>query len=104
MMPGGADEPIKYVDNSVHFGLFLFLSINICYRYHKSEKLIEGIIWAMFFGLLIEYFQQFIPAGDMDIYDGIADTLGVIAGYYLYKKNRVSLDKILVVIISLNFK
>lgn len=96
MMPGGAgDLSIKYVDKFVHFGLFLFLSINICYRYHKSEKLIEGIIWAIFFGLMTEYFQQFVPARDMDIDDGIADTLGVIAGYYLYKKSRVSLDKIL---------
>lgn len=96
LMPGGAGElSIKYVDKLVHFGLFLFLSINICYKYQQNEKLIEVILWAIFFGLLTEFFQQFVPARDMDIYDGIADTLGVIAGYYFYRIRRVKLDKIL---------
>lgn len=53
------------------------------------------MIFAIFFGLLTEVGQQFIPGRDMDIYDGIADTIGIIVGYYFYKKFRFKLDKLI---------
>lgn len=45
--------------------------------------------------MIAEVAQQFIPGRDMDIYDGIADTIGVIVGYYFYKKFQLILDKLI---------
>jgi VanZ family protein len=50
------------------------------------------MIWAILFGLVTEVAQQFIPDRDMDIYDGIADTIGVIVGYYFYKQFQFKFD------------
>lgn len=91
----GGVSSIKYLDKVVHFGLFLTLSINACYKYRIYERRTEVIIWMIFFGLMTEVLQQFIPGRDMDIYDGIADTLGVIIGYYIYKMNQLKLDKVI---------
>lgn len=89
-------HPMTYLDKVVHFGLFLILSINACYKYQNYERRTEAIIWMIFFGLMTEVIQQFIPGRDMDIYDGIADTLGVISGYYIYKMNQLTLDKVII--------
>lgn len=86
----------NYVDKVVHFIVFLLLSININYKYQKSGKLTGFIIWTIFLGLLTEVIQQFIPGRNMDIYDGIADTLGVIIGYYIYKNFQDRIVRILV--------
>ena len=97
MMPGEVGESsVRFADKVVHFGLFFFLSINICFKYQQHEKLIEIIVWGIFFGLMTEVMQQFVPERDMDLYDGIADTLGVIVGLYIYKNNSKKFDKLLI--------
>lgn len=50
---------------------------------------------AIILGLLTEVLQQFIPGRGMDIYDGIADTLGTVIGYYIYRSNKSKLDKLI---------
>lgn len=53
----------------------------------------------MFFGIILglmtEVIQQFIPGRNMDIYDAISDSLGIIIGYYAYRSKRNLFDKIL---------
>lgn len=93
--PSSGRFSVDYLDKVVHFGLFMILSINACFKFYKTEKQIDALIWSIFLGLLTEVVQQFIPGRDMDIYDGIADALGVICGYYIYKKSHVKLDKII---------
>ncbi|MDA3818660.1 MAG: VanZ family protein [Prolixibacteraceae bacterium] len=95
MVPGDGNVAGNYLDKVVHFLVFLMLSINICYRFYENKRLIDSLIWAIFFGLMTEVIQQFIPGRNMDIYDAIADTLGVISGFYLYKKAHIKIDIIL---------
>ena len=95
LAPGNGKVSIVYFDKFIHFSMFLALSINACYRYRKDSKRLEVLIWIILFGLLIEVAQQFVPHRDMDLYDGIADTIGVIAGYYLYRNNQIKLDKLI---------
>ncbi len=83
------------LDKVVHFGIFLFLSINICFKYLNHKKLTDMMLWATFFALLTEIAQQYIPGRDMDIYDGLADILGIISGYYGYKAFHPQIDKVL---------
>ena len=42
-------------------------------------------LWATIFGLITEVIQQFIPGRNREFYDGLADTLGIVSGFYLYQ-------------------
>lgn len=81
---GGVKVDIPFVDKVVHFFLFFALAANISYKYQNGTKEAPMLMWAILFGLLTEVLQQFVPGRDMDLYDGIADTLGVIGGYFFY--------------------
>ena len=96
MTPGNGKCAGNYLDKVVHFIVFLLFSININYKYYNSSKLTSFIIWAIFLGLMTEVIQQIIPGRNMEMYDGIADTLGIITGYYLYKNKKDRIGRILV--------
>ena len=95
LVPGNSQREVGHVDKIVHCCMFLVLSVNACYKFQKENRKTEALIWGIFFGLLTEVLQQFIPGRDMDIYDGIADTLGVIAGFYIYRFQQSKLDRII---------
>ncbi len=95
MMPGNGKIAGNYLDKVVHFGIFFLLSVNICYKFQNKETLISALLWAMLFGPFTEVIQQFIPGRGMDIYDGIADALGVVLGYYLYQTKPRSVERLL---------
>lgn len=86
LTPGNGKIAGNYLDKFVHFSMFLALGFNICKKYENQKKLIEGLMWAIVFGLLTEVVQQIIPGRNMEFYDGLADTLGVVSGFYLYRK------------------
>ena len=86
LMPGDGKVAGNYWDKVIHFAVFLFLSISICNKYIKSKKLIEILFFAIALGFSTEVIQQFIPGRNMDIYDAIADTIGVIIGFYFFRK------------------
>ena len=70
------------LDKIVHWGIFFFLTVQFLRYTNFSKKQTEGLLWIMVSGLLIEILQQWIPGRGMDIYDGLADVLGVVCGYY----------------------
>ncbi|PKP02223.1 MAG: hypothetical protein CVU11_12625 [Bacteroidetes bacterium HGW-Bacteroidetes-6] len=98
LVPGNGNVSVPYLDKVVHFFLFLALSVNVGYKYLNAKRLTDAMILAIFFGLITEVGQQFIPGRDMDLYDGIADTIGIIVGYYFYRKFRFKLDKLIVML------
>ncbi len=95
LSPGNGKIAGNYLDKVAHFGIFFILSINVCYKFQKDKPLTTALLWAILFGLLTEVLQQFIPGRNMDMYDGIADTLGVVIGFYIYTAKPVSFDKLL---------
>jgi len=95
MTPGNGKCAGNYLDKVVHFIVFLVLSLNVNYKYFNSPKLTGFIIWSIFLGLATEVIQQFIPGRNMEMYDAIADTLGIITGFYIYNASRDRSDKIL---------
>ncbi|TWF45016.1 VanZ like protein [Chitinophaga polysaccharea] len=81
-----------HFDKIVHFGLFggvvLFLSLGIYQqkRYISPVTLITLVIIAATYGLAIEFIQKYWAIGrSFDIYDIVADTLGAIAGIWVFK-------------------
>ncbi len=85
LTPGDGTIAGNYLDKVVHFIIFLILSLNINYKYQNKTYGFELMLWAIIFGLTTEVVQQYIPGRNMDLYDGIADSFGIIIGYYLYK-------------------
>lgn len=84
-----------HFDKIVHFGLFggivLFLSLGI-YRQKKSISpltLLLLVILAAAYGLTIEFIQKYWAIGrSFDMFDVLADTLGAIAGVWVFKLVR----------------
>lgn len=95
MTPGDGKIAGNYIDKVVHFMVFLILSINICYKFQKNDRRIEVMFWAILFGLLTEVVQQVIPGRNMDMYDGISDTVGIIVGYYIYRMTQSKINRLL---------
>lgn len=76
------------LDKLVHFALYFFLGWHIIKTY-SIEKSAGLLLSAAVMGLCIEVAQHYIPGRDMSIYDGIANTLGlVIVFYYMRSKIR----------------
>ncbi len=85
LMPGNGKIAGNYLDKIVHFLLFAFLAYQALKAVIDKKYYPDLLLGCILLGLLTEIVQQFIPGRNMDIYDGVADTLGVISAYYFYK-------------------
>lgn len=97
LRPGDGANVGFQIDKLVHFLLFFGLAINLCYTYDKTR--FNWILVAILFGLSpkgihqeTEVAQQFIPGRNMDLYDGIADTLGIMCAFFLYERVPERID------------
>lgn len=95
LMPGNGKVAGNYLDKVVHFILFFFLSVNTCIKFMEHKKLIQILFYVVLLGFATEVAQNYIPGREMDIFDAIADTLGVMAGYMVYDKYRIGIDRML---------
>lgn len=86
LTPGNGKMFGAYIDKLVHFSIFFALGFNICRKYHGQKEITKGLLWAIVFGLMTEIFQQVVPGRNMEFYDGLADTLGVVSGFYFHQK------------------
>lgn len=83
LAPGNGKIAGNYLDKVAHFALFFLLSWSICRVYPNDTRLTGMLLWTVVLGFLTEFIQQYIPGRNLDFYDGLADTLGVLAAYYL---------------------
>ncbi|MEZ2441951.1 VanZ family protein [Chitinophaga sp. RCC_12] len=81
-----------HFDKFVHFGLFggivLFLSLGIYWqkKHISAGTLVLLVICAAGYGLAIEFIQEYWAIGrSFDMFDVLADTLGAIAGVWVFK-------------------
>lgn len=85
LLPGNGKIAGNYLDKVAHFLMFFFMAYQALKAVINKAKIPDVIIWSILLGLLTEVLQQFIPGRNMDIYDGIADILGVVIAYYIYR-------------------
>jgi len=85
LTPGNGKIAGNYLDKVAHFSLFAFLTYQALKALNNKEEITEVIIWSVLLGFLTEFLQQFIPDRNMDIYDALADTLGIFSAFYYYK-------------------
>ncbi|MET3875534.1 MULTISPECIES: VanZ family protein [Chitinophaga] len=81
-----------HFDKFVHFCLFggivLFLSLAIYWqkKHISTTTLVLLVLLAAGYGLAIEFIQKYWAIGrSFDMYDLVADTLGAIAGVWVFK-------------------
>ncbi|MFB6455695.1 VanZ family protein [Chitinophaga sp. Hz27] len=81
-----------HFDKFVHFGLFggivFFLSLAIWWQRKKISPalLLLFVVFAAAYGLAIEFIQKYYAEGrSFDMYDVLADTIGAIAGIWVFR-------------------
>jgi len=94
LTPGNGKIVGNYLDKVVHFLMFAFLAYQSLKAVIDKKRIPYILLACISLGLLTEVLQQFIPGRNMDMYDGIADTLGIIVAYYLYKSKSVKNESI----------
>ena len=96
-VPHGGFIRIPNFDKIVHMALFLVFAIlfyaslagDIFTGPYRYFPLFITLLTSIGYGVLIEFFQRFVPGRDPDIYDAFADSAGAIFGIViiLIKKN-----------------
>ncbi|NIG52713.1 VanZ family protein [Chitinophaga sp. Cy-1792] len=81
-----------HFDKFVHFGLFggivFFLSLAFWWQRKKISPalLFLFVLFAAAYGLAIEFIQKYYAEGrSFDLYDALADTIGAIAGVWVFR-------------------
>jgi len=89
LTPGNGKIAGNYLDKVAHFLLFAFMAYQAFNALENKEEISSVIVWLVLLGFLTEFLQQFIPGRNMDFYDALADTMGVVAAFYFFKfKNK----------------
>lgn len=78
------DSLFVFQDKVLHFSAYFIYGITIQlyllrYRLYKQKYIIYTILIGSLFGITDEIHQYFIPNRSTDVFDWIADTLGVMA-------------------------
>ena len=86
LMPGLIID-IPFLDKIIHFGVFFALSMSLFLRFAPYSGLEVLLLWALLGGLLMEFVQQFIPDRSAEVNDVMANVLGCITAWWLYKSS-----------------
>lgn len=84
LLPGSTIPNPKIVglDKIVHFTMFFTWMVAVRYDFSFLKKWLLLLI-GLFFSVLTELFQLFVEARSFEVYDLLADSIGVIAGLLL---------------------
>ena len=79
-------------DKIAHFGVFAMLSFLMTvgfakkYTYDKLRKghSLYGLVISLLYASILELSQAFVPDRQMNLFDLIANTMGVLGGFLLF--------------------
>ena len=72
-------------DKINHFLAYAILSLNFGFISTKNRSYFVGIPFLIAYGLLIEFFQGFVPGRDPSFYDALANFVGVFSGFFIFR-------------------
>ena len=72
-------------DKFYHFAAYAILSFNFWFISIQKLHFLVGIFLLIFYGILIEFFQGFVPGRNPSFYDALANSVGVLIGFLLFK-------------------
>lgn len=86
---------LPHLDKVVHFGLFGGIVFFLALGYYRQKKHVSALMLLIFvlcaacYGLAIEFVQKYYAIDrSFDMQDASADTLGAIAGVWVFKLFR----------------
>lgn len=88
LTPGNGKIAGNYLDKVAHLLIFLFMTLNFLLYYKADTLHTEILFWLIISGFATEILQQFIPGRNMDLFDALADTVGVGVAYYFHKSKK----------------
>ena len=94
-IPGNSDLLGYYFDKPAHFGIFFLLALNLFHRYDGDKKTLTVLLGLLAVSVVVELIQRYIPGRCMDFYDAIANVLGVTTACYVYYRNKIFINRLL---------
>lgn len=77
---------IPHFDKLAHIFIYMIFSLLLLFENRKSRKTYLPLLIAVFFGVLMEILQHLLTTyRSMEIYDMLANTLGVILGMLIIR-------------------
>ena len=85
-------------DKLAHFLLFAFVSINVVFYFSKNTKKLGRVFGLVsMLPILTEVIQIYIPGRNYDVYDILADYIGLVMGIFIFvilKKQFIAIYKL----------
>ncbi len=81
------------VDKLAHGGAYLILGLALAWgrvRTVTGVPVVLLILMGVGYGALNEWYQMFVPGREVELLDGLANALGVLAGYGLFTRFGLS--------------
>ena len=85
------------LDKAAHFGMYglyaiILLSWRRCPEGDNRQGMILTILWAAFYGMLMEILQELLPRQMREFSwgDAIANALGATVGAFVWRQRRIS--------------
>jgi VanZ family protein len=77
------------MDKVVHAGAYLVLGLALAWgRFWTASKVpVSTLVLAgVIYGVLVESYQVLVPGREAEVMDGFANALGVLVGYFAFRK------------------
>ena len=84
LLPPKSGLELGKSDKLNHFLAYAILSLNFGFISTKIRSYFIGIPFLITYGLLIEFFQGFVPGRDPSFYDALANFVGVFSGFFIF--------------------
>ena len=84
LLPPKSGLELGKSDKLNHFLAYAILSLNFGFLSTKIRSYFIGIPFLIAYGLLIEFFQGFVPGRDPSLYDALANSAGVFSGFFIF--------------------
>ena len=85
LLPPKSGLELGKSDKLNHFLAYAILSLKFGFISTKIRSYFIGIPFLITYGLLIEFFQGFVPGRDPSFYDALANFVGVFSGFFIFR-------------------
>ena len=85
LLPPKSGLELGKSDKINHFLAYAILSLNFGFISTKNRSYFVGIPFLIAYGILIEFFQGFVPGRDPSFYDALANSVGVFSGFFIFR-------------------
>jgi VanZ family protein len=84
LVPGNGHSSPWHIDKIGHFMAYAGMAVLTMVNFNSRVPRMAGIGFGVLLGGFLEWGQSFVPGRDMSMLDEIANTLGLLAGIFIY--------------------